>query len=188
MSNALLLAPHSDDETLFAAYLAQKYEADLIVVLRSFVQEERGYGITWRQREEETNRAWQFLNGRLSWRQWDYTDNAPPWGKIVVSIDEAARDYDILIAPAIEDGGNMHHNSIGEIAYEAADSWGIELVRYLTYTPEGRSTGGHRVEPEPDWIVRKLRALSCYESQIHEPSCRPHFERGLDEYTEDPLP
>lgn len=191
----VVLAPHNDDECLFAGYLVQKYRADVVVVLKGRVQGLRGAPITWEERARESLRAVSIL--RPGWpeepeptapmlSQWRFSDADPDWDDIAIAVRHLSDLYDCLLAPAWEPGGHTHHNKVAEIA---AGTWPADRVgRYLTYTPAGRSVpspdnpGFVTVDPEPEWIVRKLAALACYRTQIHEPTCRPHFLRPLDEY------
>lgn len=82
-------------------------------------------------------------------------------------------------APLPEPGGNTDHNTVGNTAVAL---WPDRTSFFSTYTDAGRSTTGVRVEPLPGWETLKRRAMSCYESQYSLPACRPHFERGLDEF------
>lgn len=178
---ALLLSPHNlgDDETLFAAFIGLQHQAHVVTVLRSVKQE--AYGITADERERESGNAMAILG--LGWQQWGFPDVDPPWDQVERRIAEMALPeygFDAVFAPAVEDGGHEHHSIVGEIAGRV---FGDRCRFYTTYRRgQGRTVGAVRVEPEPDWIILKLRALSCFESQIREPSCRPWFLGGLDEW------
>lgn len=178
---ALLLDPHGDDGALFAAFTILKHQPTVIVCLRSQLQERRG-GPTYQEREAETARAFAEL-GTFAWEQWTVPDDKPDWAA-VKRLVESARDLlepDTVYAPAWEAGGHDHHNAVAEIT---ADVFGPEpVISYLTYVRgSGRSDHGTEVVPEPEWIIRKHRALACFESQIREPSTRPWFMDGLREW------
>lgn len=78
-----------------------------------------------------------------------------------------------LWAPMFHQGGHDQHNAIAE----AFEDFGTAAHWYTTYV---RETGRVRlnangdvkqiptveVKPEPEWILRKLKAMACYESQI----------------------
>jgi LmbE family N-acetylglucosaminyl deacetylase len=176
---ALFLSPHNDDETLFGAFVIQQQETHVVVVLRSFYEETRWPAATYQVREDETAAAVGELGA--TWEQLEHSDIDPAWDDVRESMAEA-RDgfgWDVVYAPLAEVGGHVHHNRISAIA---VDVFGRRVRFYSTYTNLGRSETGRRVEPEPEWIEAKLRALACYRSQIAIPDMRPHFVRGLDEY------
>lgn len=84
-----------------------------------------------------------------------------------------------VFAPAIEVEGHEQHNAVGLLAQ---DVFGDRVTHYLTYAPRGvRSRYGVEVPPPTAHeIALKLRALSCYESQITNPATRPWFFELLD--------
>ncbi len=174
--NTVFVAPHNDDETLFGAFTLLREKPHVIVCLRSMVQELRGCGITYRQREAETEAALRTLRVP-SWEQWEILDSEPDWELI----GERLRRLDAghVFAPAFEDGGHDHHNTIAELAARVFHG---RLTAYLTYTHEKRSTNGQLVPFESEWIELKLMALLCYRSQILERSTRDHFLYPQYEY------
>jgi hypothetical protein len=83
----------------------------------------------------------------------------------------------LLIHPAYADDGHAEHNWVAELASELP----APKVAYLTYAPRGvRSRLGQEMIPTPHEIALKLKALSCFESQIEQPSTRPWFYDLLD--------
>lgn len=184
----VLLSPHHDDETLFAAFLAQEHQPDLVICTRAEVQGDRGLPIRHEHREAETRAAWGFLSdGTGSITQWGFSDNEArtDWLALGTAVHRLAASYDRVIAPAPETigyEGHAHHNYVGNAALEAFGE--ARTIQYLTYTRKhGRSTWGRPVEiKHPDWIIAKLRALACYPTQIREPSTRPWFLGELTEY------
>jgi LmbE family N-acetylglucosaminyl deacetylase len=174
----LLLAPHNDDEALFASYLLLRHRPHVVVCLRSHVQEQRGYGITALEREAETDCALTKLG--VGWEQWPYLDSRPDWAAIRKRIRELAAGYDHVFAPAPEQDGHEQHTRIGEIASEVC---GGKVTHYLTYTRGGgRSTWGVPVQAAPGWDWVKRDALACYESQAAHPSTAAHFTGPIGEY------
>ncbi len=168
MSRTLLIAPHADDETLFASYLAQRYAATIAVVYDEGREHELSMATAWlgcpyvqlRARkgmgEEETET---YLNGLRD-----------PAGQ---------EDWERIIAPAEEIAGHEEHNIVARVC-----GWvfkDVPITRYTTYAPRGhRTKGPHEVVPEPQQIGRKLAALSCYRSQIDAPNTRAWFYYLLD--------
>lgn len=179
---ALLLDPHGDDGVLFASFTILKHEPTVIVCLRSQLQESRGAGITYQEREMETTRALAEL-GVPAWEQLAVPDDRPDWVAVARSLESARDDLrpDQVFAPEFEVGGHDHHNAVAEIAAKVFGS--DRIVSYLTYVRgSARSDWATEVMPEPDWIARKHRALACFESQIREPSTRPWFMDSLREW------
>jgi len=179
----VLLAPHADDETLFAAYLAMRHQPDIVVCTRP--DEER---------LDELNAAHEILGGGAL-ATWTFEDDVlrTDYRGIAERIEELASSYDTVIAPAWENGGHEHHNHVGWNAFLAFGE--ARTVRYLTYRRGyGRSTthaahGDHypdgvvaEVIPEPGWVSRKLAAMACYRSQADNPMMRPWFVDGIREY------
>lgn len=189
---SLLLAPHNDDETLWNSWNILRYKPHVIICLRSQVQEDRGTGITAAVRQLETARALWWL-GDPTWEQWGYSDADPDWRDIeqrMGEFDLAHPDLERVFSPAQEEDGHEHHDAIG---YYARKVFGDRVQPYLTYRRGfGRSTGfyvngecvsGEEVPFESSWPAKKLRALSCYESQIAEPSVEYWFiDSELREY------
>lgn len=175
---SLLLSPHNDDETLFAAFTCLRERPHVIVVLRSQVQEDR-FGITAATREAETAAAMEFLG--CEWEQWAYRDSAPDWVAIASHLIDAKDAYGPVhvYAPAHERRGNEHHNIIADISRNV---FGADRVTpYMTYTTAGKSVG-KPVAYEPDWVERKVAALACYRSQSSLANCAEHFLRDQHEY------
>lgn len=181
---ALLLAPHNDDETLFASFICLRYEPAVIICFRSEEQEEV-YGVTAARREPETHKAMGIL-GCYNWRQWPLGDRhatdeeveAFMWG---LRDPVGQHDWDHVFAPHVEEHGNHQHNLIGSLADTVFSD--VPVSHYLTYTnpPLVRSTNGSEIEYEPDWLFTKHAALACYRSQASTPSFR-HFAEDMKEY------
>lgn len=192
---AVLLAPHNDDETLFASFLILRYRPKVIVCLRSERMHQRGYpggkcSVSRTGRERETGRALAVLReagimGESGFEQWDISDADPDWDEISKRIADEVKRANLVIYPAYEEGGvgNEQHNRIAEIADELLVASGRAYLRYTTYTVVGRSRAGREVEFEPHWPALKMTALACYRSQIAHPATAAHFlDGGLREY------
>jgi LmbE family N-acetylglucosaminyl deacetylase len=176
--SALFLSPHNDDETLFGSFSIQATRAHVIVVLRSDYEQTRWPAATAAVRELETAAACAELG--VSFEQWAFSDLEPDWPAILARLQQLALEpWTHVFAPAVEPDGHPHHNSVG---VRAAEAFGDSLLRYTTYSRENGRHAANPVRAEPEWIIRKLRALSCYRSQIELELMRPHFLRPLDEY------
>lgn len=165
----IFLSPHNDDETLFGAFTLLRCKPHVIVCYRD--------PSDWVRRENETDAAMALLG--CSWEQWpfshvDYED--PALARRMLDLHPRG-----IFAPAVEPGGQEHHNHVGQIASQL---WPKNVVKYLTYTRHGgKSTNGSEVYPEYEWWwKRKQQALECYVSQRTRPLTAAHFERSQEEY------
>lgn len=161
----ILLAPHPDDETLFAAMICLREHPWVVFC---FDGAPRHGNAQTRMREADA--AMRLLGCDMI-----ALHSTPD----ALAGDLAQLDPSHVWAPLPEEGGNSDHNIVGETA---RDLWPDRTTFYTTYTDAGRSKTGERVEPLPGWETLKRRAMSCYESQYALPAMRPHFQRGLDEY------
>jgi LmbE family N-acetylglucosaminyl deacetylase len=177
---AILLSPHQDDETLFAAYTCLARRPHIVTVFRSVNQEANG--ITAAEREAEQIEAAVILGCTL--RQWAHPDDDPDWAAVrydLADLRDRAPTTTVVYAPWPEEfGGHPQHDAVGELARKV---FGKRRVRYYaTYRVGGPRTKGTPVEPEPWMIRQKLLALACYRSQI-ERGPRRFFTHALDEWT-----
>jgi LmbE family N-acetylglucosaminyl deacetylase len=178
----ILLAPHNDDEALFAAFACMRYQPLVIVCYRSEMQEAL-YDVTSETREAETRAAMAIFG--CEWKQWPILDTtgesetteAFMWGLLDPGPSE---DVPHVYAPLVESGGNAQHNIIGQLALSV---FGPENVTsYATYTAGAvRSRTGALDEGTPEMVYRKHEALACYRSQAATPSAR-HFMEDTREY------
>ncbi len=164
----LLLSPHPDDETLFAAYTLLEHHP---LVVFCYAGAPR-HGAR-EQRLAEATAAMNILGC-------DFLP--PPEGDIEQHLRALAEPSRVW-APYPESGGHSAHNLVGNLA---AKLWPGKVTWFTTYTADGRSRVGEPVEVREGWETLKLRALSCYQSQLDHPGTRPHFHRGLDEYLVEP--
>ena len=181
--NSVLIAPHNDDETLFAAYTIMRERPHVIVALSD--------PHNGRKREQETRTAVDWLTaGRSSVEHWGFDCSCPDWEGLSSAIGELAR-YDRVWAPAVvgeasgyvlgeapENGwGVLQHEHLGWLAQNILRA---RVRRYCLYT---RWHGRHKVReivPTGVEIARKLVALSCYESAIADRATRSWFYENLD--------
>lgn len=183
----VLLAPHSDDEVLFATFTLLRHRPHVIICLADARDPAR--------RELESAAALEVL-GLPRPTQWPYPESPVPWAQVRNAIDMLPLEFDNCYAPEPRwerngnpdrkwpvpgDPGVWHHDAIGQLAL---DAFGPErCTRYLTYTRwGGRDTDGNPVEPPAEWVEAKLLALACYRSQIANAAARPHFLDRQHEY------
>lgn len=172
----LLLAPHNDDECLFAAYTLMREKPFVIVVTDSDMQRP---AVTADMRREESRRGCETLgvavsflglkDGSLEANEADPRTRLAPF---------ASLDWKWVYAPAIQ-GGHKDHDVLGKVASDM-----FPRVSYYSTYLMGQFTpiGENAVEPTPEEIELKNKALDCYASQI---TINPeHFEgvRGKPEF------
>jgi LmbE family N-acetylglucosaminyl deacetylase len=166
---AMLLAPHADDETLFAFYTLLREQAVVYVVLDSGPE-----------REGELDAAMAVADRPYVCMR--HSEAHTEWSHIREDIQSCSQDFDSVIAPAYEKGGHEHHNEVALIAA----TLGKPLTSYLTYVRgRARTTMGLWVIPAASEKELKRRAMDCYASQIADPNTAPWFDSGWEyEYVE----
>lgn len=175
--SSLAIIPHNDDESLFLAFTLLREKPLVLMITDSFIQAERGDGITWKQRRNESLAAMKILGCPIFFA--GISDTQLDAG-ILVNLFESFRGFDKVYAPAIQ-GGNWQHDLISKIAQDVFPN----LIQYTTYTKtELHTTGSVEIKPTPQELELKNRALDCYTSQLNLPSTRPHFAavRGKSEF------
>jgi len=177
-----LIAPHNDDETLFAAYTLQRETPHVIVVLRDPRRARQ------RERERETQEAVYRLTGAEEYEQWTYDAALPRWSWIQGAIAALVDDFDRIYAPAYQEPhvngydpasgppptgwGVLQHDYIG---YLAQSAFGDKYEPYCMYTRWYGRHEGHEVVPAAAEIACKLEAMSQYVSAMEDPGTRPWF-------------
>jgi LmbE family N-acetylglucosaminyl deacetylase len=176
----LLLSPHNDDECLFAAYTLIREKPLVIVVTDSDLAE----SVTAHQRREESRRACELLNvpvvflglkdGTLDQQKDDLKRRLEPF---------ASLPWSHVYAPAIQ-GGHKDHDALGDVV----STMFSKVSYYATYAAgEVFTPAGREIEPTPEEIELKNRALDCYPSQIRLARTESRFDavRGRSEYLSD---
>lgn len=156
----ILLAPHNDDEALFASYIILRYRPLVVVVTDSFVQYERGQEeITAHRRRDETRRAMQVLGAEVQFL--GLADDRLRGGVLQGALKQFGQVP--VISPAYQ-GGHPQHDLVHIVAMQmfrwnayyatyAKDQWLTPIARYV------------EVVPCPAEAELKKKALACYESQ-----------------------
>lgn len=163
---AVLFSPHSDDETLFAAFTIIKHRPKVVICYPST----RDYGETW-VREAESNAAMEEL-GAGPVEQWRGGD-----------LEGQMRALDVRLHPARVWAPDVHasHPDHVAVARAAAAVFGDRVTTYHTYI-DGQKVRGESVGYEPSWVCQKLRALARYETQIAHPRAGQFFAADLAEF------
>jgi SAM-dependent methyltransferase len=165
----LLLSPHSDDETLFAAFTVIRYRPHVVVCFGSAGD----YGDT-KVRTNETRQAVGLLGGHFA-DQWDGND-----------LEQRMTELDKVLRPGrvFAPSPRSSHREHREVADVATKVFGMRVTRFHTYDEGGKVRRGVPVAFEQEWVVRKRRAMDCYRTQLAHPRARKFFEDDLAEYQE----
>ena len=135
----LLLSPHNDDESLFAAYTLIREKPTVLIITDSDMQLDRG--ISAAQRKEESRRACETLGVPVrflglkdgSVKEDDLRQRLLPFTE---------QDWDCVYAPAIE-GGHPEHDLLGRVASSL-----FRNVRYYsTYKDPAVPPRGQHLSP-----------------------------------------
>lgn len=166
----VLFTPHSDDETLFAAFTILRYRPHIVICCQS----SGDYGDTM-VRAHETQDAMTVLGGGKV-IQWSFAENM---------VDEM-RQLDAHTKPSLVFAPNERasHPDHVAVALAAREVFGGRLRTYHTYDAGGKVRDGREVEFEPAWVQAKLRALARYTSQVTHPRACKFFVDDLREYAE----
>lgn len=164
----LLFAPHSDDETLFAAFTILRFCPYVVICFPST----RDYGST-AQRMAESRRALGYL-GVDQCEQWDGIDLVGKMRTLVEKLSVGDR----VFAPS-SDTSHPDHRSVSRAALEV---FGGNVTLYHTYRDGEKVRSDKPVAFEPKWVQRKLLALAQYTSQIEHPRANQFFTLDLLEY------
>lgn len=162
-----LFAPHNDDECLFAAFTVLRYRPRVVVCFPSVDD----YGDS-AVREQETRAAMGML-GAGPIEQWDGHD-----------LEQRMLDFDERVHPVQVWAPSAETSHPDHLAVcQAADVvFGDRVTHYQTYQDGQKVRLGQVVPFEPVWVGQKLRALSCYQSQITHERANQFFCQDLYEY------
>jgi LmbE family N-acetylglucosaminyl deacetylase len=194
MSQVLFLSPHSDDEALFGSFIIQQELPEVWVITDGVIQQNRGEDVRAGDRREESCNGVSSLIKNWPVHFGGMSDSNVNWNTVSdLLVGMGLHGFDRVYAPYPEthESCHDHHNKLGFLVTGLFP----EQVRfYATYTRQtgktGPSTPRAREYPPTDGgqVQRKLRALSCYRSQMDVHNCREHFMRDLREYVVDYRP
>lgn len=181
--SVLLLAPHHDDETLFASFICLRYQPTVVIVYGI----SEANGVPTETRNEELWRALSHINPNVGPTAiWPLSDTKATEEEVeawMIGLRDPSGqdDWDVVFAPAEEVKGHAQHNIVGRLADRVFGD--VQVEHYLTYTtpPLERSRNGTEIAYEPEWLFRKHAALACHRSAADTPSYR-HFAEDVKEY------
>lgn len=181
MTSSVLFAPHSDDEALFASYIIMR-EKPLVVIVTDGTSHEKKFGISIKQRREESKQAMKILGADvvfLGLTEEELTGYDFFHEQLHYYMEGFLGRFNRIYAPAIQ-GGHQHHDLISRVATIVFKQ---NCLYYSTYQKDNLELVGElEVKPTEEEIELKKKALSCYISQLR---INPHhFEAviGKSEY------
>lgn len=168
--NAVLFAPHADDEALFASFVLQRARPRVVICFPSV----RDYGDTFTRAEESRQAA--AILGAGPVEQWTGLELKERMRELVAAHGMPAEVW----APSL-DASHADHVAVAAAALEV---FGSLVRRYHTYNGARVRGGREIVPPAPDAIERKIRALACYRSQLAHPRSSAFFLDDQREHEE----
>jgi len=172
----LFLAPHCDDETLFAAYTLLRHQPHVVTCFAPWLQEKR-------EGPDHDTRVWETkcALATLGVKQWDLLpvrEDTPDYLMLEACLAELAQTkWEKVFAPAVELGGHEHHSAVGALAEQSFPN----VTFYMTYVRgHTRSVGSREVPFDEKWPAAKFKAMSAYHSQINLADTRPWFTTDWD--------
>lgn len=164
----LLLSPHPDDETLFAAYTIMREKPLVVIVTHPTLQGYNGY-----ERLMESYKAMQILGAPVAFLgiPEHELDFSRLWNALKIF-----KGYDTVYAPAL-DGGHEHH----DLVYKVAKKVFSTVRTYRTYGKDETRATGEEVIPTAQELILKQRAMNCYKTQI-ENELTAHYFTTTKEY------
>ncbi len=158
---SVLLAPHDDDEGLFASGIIMRYKPHVVVCTCSLIQFNRGQTeITAERRHKESASAMKLLGASVEFL--NLPDNDLRYDNLIWAL-KPHPETTLCFAPA-KQGGNAQHDLVSD----AASNMFKRVIFYATYAKDQWFTPleqGIRLVLTPEERELKLKVLDCYESQ-----------------------
>ncbi len=163
----LLLAPHSDDEALFASYTILRLKP-VVVICTDY---DGSRGPTSQERRGESIEAMKILGAKVIFLGIPERELTQ---KSLLDNLKGIRSRLEIYAPAVQ-GGHPHHDLVGSSVCAS--------IRYSTYTKTSlHPSGDVEIVPTDKEFELKKMALACYKSQW---KLNPqHFEAVLEARSE----
>lgn len=176
-AKTILIAPHNDDEALFASFTCLREKPLVIIVTDSWKQFNRGEkNITAEARRQESIDGMTVLGCAVHFL-------AIPDNKLTrTELRKKLREFHptTVYAPAIQ-GGNAQHDLVGATALECFPN----VIQYTTYSKASDyTTGEAEIIPTPEELELKNQALECYRTQMSYERTAHHFHavKGKSEW------
>ena len=149
----ILISPHPDDETLFAAYTILHEKPLVIIVTYPTMQGNNG-----EQRLMESYKAMQTLGAPVCFlgiREDELTEDS------LAQALEMFWEAEEVFVPEFEEEGNLQHNLVRNVAGKMFKN----IKTYKTYTGLQERTVGTEIVPTDHELTLKKLAMECYVSQ-----------------------
>lgn len=174
--NKLLLAPHPDDEVLFAAYTMMREKPVVAILTEATVQQKRGeIGCDAQTRWMESVGSAEILGCPIM--RIGIPEDMLTEELAIGFLSKSLANFDVVYIPALQ-GGHEHHDIVNRAAKAV---FGDKCVEYTTYTKtELYTTGDIEIVPTKEEMALKREALKCHGSQLALESTRPHFEAVMN--------
>jgi LmbE family N-acetylglucosaminyl deacetylase len=158
----LFIAPHNDDEVLFACYKILREKPLVVIVTHSTLQGDNGD-----ERALESYRAMRVLDVPVCFLQIpeDKLNEEALFEKL-----NPLFTYGTVYTPKIE-GGNPHHDLITKVVEAVFPN----VKHYPTYGKGETRSGDKEVIPTPEERELKNKAMNCYKTQIENPLTSHYF-------------
>jgi len=167
----VFLAPHNDDESLYAAYTLMRIKPLVIVVTESHIQPQRGdIGCTAEIRRKETINAMKLAGCPVVFL------GIPDTLLTEEMLYERLQGFEpeTVYIPALQ-GGNPQHDMVHNVGMRLFGRQNVE--QYATYSKtELYTMGSWEIVPTIVEMELKNKMLDCYQSQLNLPSTKPHFD------------
>lgn len=168
----IVLSPHNDDETLFAAFTILREKPHVIVCYGSAGD----YGRS-EERKWESDAAVRILGG--GFEQWNVKPGDADWLHSSLVTVSTRYNPERVYAPDLA----CSHPDHRLLATVARDVFKGRLTTYHTYDSRGRVINQSRPVPISAGMVdSKLQALACYKTQIYHPRAEQFFLDDQREY------
>jgi LmbE family N-acetylglucosaminyl deacetylase len=171
---SILIAPHNDDEALYASYLILLEKPEVYIVYDGYQHQEK-FNVKIEERRKESEEAMKILGVNVHFLGGDDRDSSK---EQVCRLMKQIPEDEIYYAPA-KQGGNVQHDLVSDCAKELFN----KVFYYATYTKDNLTPKGKGyVMALEGQAELKEKALACYKSQIR--LNKPHFDavRGQKEW------
>ena len=172
LNKGLFLSAHSDDESLFGAYLIQKEKPLVVVCTDCYTQD------NLKIRRDESKKAMDILGADLWFLGIQDDLDIDVYRHLLKKKLLRMEEFDVVYAPNPETS-NKHHKATAEIAKKIFK----KVVYYDTYNNSWGTNGlGTCIIPTDEMRELKKQAMDCYKSQIEREQTKKHFSEIWNEY------
>jgi len=166
----ILLAPHPDDEALFASFIVMRYKPRVVVVTNG----DANPSIPPEMRMSESIMGMDAIGSHVEFLE---LSESTPENEFKDALQSFVGPLDGTFFAPYKQGGHRHHDWV----YDVVSYCKRSAIYYSTYSKQSLKPQGQlAIIPTEDEIKFKDLALSKYESQLK--LNREHFEAVRGEY------